>query len=322
MPWDVACLGELVIDLVPHSQAGGQWLYAPNPGGAPGNVAVGLARLGHPVVMISKVGNEAFGRMLIAALEGFCVDTAGVARGEREKTCLSVVALDPDGERDFFFYRDDPAELAIDADEIDERLVGEVKIVHLGALPFSARRSAEAQRKAIRLAHATGRLISADPNFRPSLWPNRGAMLEAGRELIAEAAIVKVSEEELVAMAGGAPSVEEAVRALWHPSLQVMAVTRGARGAELFTAADRFVCHGFAVGAVDTTAAGDAFAAALLSGLLDSQMKPAGRDGFLRLLRSACAAGAIAATTKGAMGSLPGRAELARFLAQAIENQA
>ena len=57
--WDVACLGDLVMDLVPHSQSGGEWLYVPSPGGAPGNVAVGLARLGKRPVMLAKVGADA-----------------------------------------------------------------------------------------------------------------------------------------------------------------------------------------------------------------------------------------------------------------------
>ncbi len=319
MSWDVACFGELVVDLVPHTEVGGQWLYAPNPGGAPGNVAVGLSRLGRRVVMIGKVGNEAFGRMLVAALEGYGVDASGVTSGGREKTSLSVVALGPDGDRDFFFYRDDPAELAIDADDLSGDLIARSKVLHLGVLPMSAPRSAAAQSEAIRIAKAAGRLISADPNFRPALWPDREVMLQAGRELIAEAAIVKVSEDELFAMAG-AHTIEGAVRSLWHDDLRFMAVTRGARGAELFTATDRLVCHGYTVDAVDTTAAGDAFAAALLSGLLDHQMLPTNRDDLVQILRSACAAGAMAATMKGAMGSLPAKSDLVRFLTDSREN--
>ena len=52
--WDVTCFGELFIDLVPHTQVDGQWLYVPSPGGAPGNVAAGLSKLGHKTLMVSQ----------------------------------------------------------------------------------------------------------------------------------------------------------------------------------------------------------------------------------------------------------------------------
>ena len=97
--WDVACLGDLLIDLVPHSMSGGEWLYAPSPGGAPGNVAVGLAKLDRRVVMIGKVAEDTFGNLIVSALHGHGVDTAGVSRTRHERTAMSVVTLGPGGER-------------------------------------------------------------------------------------------------------------------------------------------------------------------------------------------------------------------------------
>ena len=115
MAWDVACLGDLVIDLAPRQQVEGQWLYAPNPGGAPGNVAVGLARLGARAIMLAKLGDEAFGRMIAAELLSHGVDPSGLSFAAGHKTRLSVVTLDDNGERDFIFYGDDPADLLIAA---------------------------------------------------------------------------------------------------------------------------------------------------------------------------------------------------------------
>ncbi len=311
--WDVACFGELVMDLVPHSKSGEEWLYAPSPGGAPGNVAVGLARLGRRVVMLSKVGDEGFGNMIVSALDRYGVDTSGVTQAACEKTGLSVVTLGCHGEREFIFYRDNAADLAIDLDDVNAELIEHATISHFGVLPISAPRSAAAQRKAISLAKAAGRLVSVDPNFRPALWQDPDAMLFAARELIAQADIVKLSEDELFGLTDMS-SIEEAVRSLWHKRLKTVAVTRGRHGAELFTANERFVCSGYAVEAIDTTAAGDAFMASLLSGLLEIAMDTAHHHQLAHILRSACAAGALATTIRGAMASIPGREDIAQFM--------
>jgi fructokinase len=317
--WDVACLGELVIDLVPHSKSGEEWLYAPSPGGAPGNVAVGLARLGRRVVMLGKVGQEGFGNMIVSALDRYGVDTSGVTRAAREKTGLSVVTLGSAGEREFIFYRDNPADLAIDMDDVNPELIENATILHVGVLPISAPRSAAAQRETISLAKAAGRLVSVDPNFRPALWQDRDAMLFAAREVIAQADIVKLSEDELFGLTEPR-SIVEAVRSLWHKRLKIMAVTKGARGAELFTSTERFVCNSYTVEAIDTTAAGDAFMASLLSGLLEIAMDTADHHQLAYILRSSCAAGALATTTRGAMESIPGREDIAQFMNGRGEN--
>ena len=317
--WDVACLGDLVVDLAPHSNPQGQWLYAPHPGGAPGNVAVGLARLGRKARMLAKLGDEAFGHLIAATLDRHGVDTAGVSFAAGAKTRLSVVTLDAAGDRAFIFYGDSPADLLISAEDIRSEFITGSNILHLGGLLMAGVPSLAAQQKAIALARASGRVISVDPNFRPSLWADQGAMLHAGRHLVAAAAIVKLSEEELFALAPG-QSIETSARTLWHDGLKVMAVTRGAMGAVMFTVDQVFTCGGFPVAAVDTTAAGDAFMAALLSGLLDIGMDVTAEDRLGHILRSACAAGALAATVKGAMESLPAPEDIAHLLRTGREN--
>ena len=91
-------------------------------------------------------------------------------------------------------------------------------------------------------------------------------------------------------------------------------------GAVMFTVDQVFTCGGFPVAAVDTTAAGDAFMAALLSGLLDIGMDVTAEDRLGHILRSACAAGALAATVKGAMESLPAPEDIAQLLRTGREN--
>src|SRR4051794_27829176 len=117
MRYDLTALGELVIDLVPVASPSGT-AYLPKPGGAPANVAAGAARLGLKTAMITKVGAESFGRLALGALEAAGVATEAVIRTESHNTALAVVSLTPEGERDFFFYRENCADANFVADEL------------------------------------------------------------------------------------------------------------------------------------------------------------------------------------------------------------
>src|SRR5436190_24299642 len=102
---DVMALGELVIDLIPAPQPDSVMLFAASPGGAPGNVAAGIARLGLVSGMISKVGPGTLGDLLIETLAQAGVTTASVARAVNEPTALAVVSLAANGDRDYVLYR-------------------------------------------------------------------------------------------------------------------------------------------------------------------------------------------------------------------------
>lgn len=304
--WDAVCLGDLFVDLVPHSQVDGEWLYLPSPGGAPGNVAAGLAKLDHSVLMISRVGADAFGRLLIDALAGYGVDVSGVVQSSTEQSGLSIVTLDEAGDRSFMFHHDRPADQHIRAEDLKAEWLAGTQVLHVGILPLASPTAAAAQRWAMDLADASGIAISCDVNFRPSLWQNTDGMLAAGQEVLSRSSIVKLSEEELRAVTEQ-DDLASGLKSIWHDRLRYCSITRGANGAELHAAGRRYVCHGFEVDAVDTTGAGDAYTAAILSGVLKGAAAQ-------ELLDTACAAGALAASRKGAMKSLPTRSELETFL--------
>ena len=309
--WDVACFGELFIDLVPQAKVNGQWLLGPSPGGAPGNVAVGLARLGHKSLMLSRVGDEAFGKLILAALKSYGVDTSGVVLSSTEKTGLSIVALGDDGDRSFMFYHDHPADLHINPDDVTAEQVGQSRVLHIGLLPLSAAQSAVAQKKAMELADTANVTISCDVNVRPGLWADHSKMFDAGRFIISRSSIVKVSEEELLNLAPKA-SMDEMVRSLWHDKLKIFSVTRGPQGSVLYTPDQKSICDGFKIEAADTTGAGDAYTASILSGVLSGgrASEPA------TLVLNACAAGALAAMKKGAMESLPESTDILKLVAE------
>jgi fructokinase len=311
--YDVAALGELVIDLVPVRGADGQTCFAAKPGGAPGNVAVGVARLGGRAAMLSKVGDEAFGRLLVATLNGYGVATHGVVATREGNSSLAIVTVAPDGDRDFIFYRNGGADTTFAPEEVDAAAIRASRFLHVNSLILGQPVSAAAQRHAVRVAQEAGVPVSVDVNLRRSLWRDPEDMRRAAVEAAGEANILKVSEDELEFLTG-TTELDAGIAKLWHDGLLVLAVTLGPGGAVLATPRDRARVPGFAVEVVDTVGCGDAFMASLLADLAAS-FDVGSVAALERLARRACAAGAITATSAGAMESLPTAQRRDAFLA-------
>jgi sugar/nucleoside kinase (ribokinase family) len=304
----------LVIDLIPAGRDGDEPLYAARPGGAPGNVAAGIARLGLKAAMLTKVGQDGFGTLAVNALASTGVDVGAIRRAGTENTALACVTLDANGDREFALYRADCADSVYAPEEVDADLVRGARVLHVGSLSLKTPVSAAAQRHAVALARSAGAWISADPNLRPAVWEDRNAMVEAGREAMASADIVKLSREEL-AVLSGSDDPETGIRRLWHPRLRVMAVTDGERGAVLHTADDAVAVPGFAVDVVDTVGCGDAFMASVLAGLIETGLDELDAGTLRAIGTRACAAGAIIATRAGAMTRMPTQEEIDTFMA-------
>jgi sugar/nucleoside kinase (ribokinase family) len=311
---DVVAFGELVIDLIPAGRDGDEPLYAARPGGAPGNVAAGVARLGLRAAMLSKVGREPFGDLAVRALSAAGVDTGSIRRAGVETTALAVVALDDKGDRDFALYRANCADASYAPDEVDADLIRAAQLLHVGSLALATPVSTAAQRHAVAVAREAGLLVSADPNLRPSIWADNSAMVAAGREAIESADIVKLSGEEL-AVLSGTRDPAEGVRRLWHPHLKLMAVTEGDRGATIHTPRWAIGIGGFAVEVVDTVGCGDAFMASLLAGLLATDLDRLDRTVVREIGARASAAGGVLATRPGAMARMPTPEEIDRLIA-------
>ena len=316
MTYDVVSLGELLIDMVPLPAPAGALNFAAKPGGAPGNAAVGLAKLGRSVAMLSKVGDDAFGRLLTGTIAAAGASTDAIIVSREHLTGVAVVTLDAQGDRDFLFYRQDCADVNYAPDEVREDLVQCARILHVNSLVLASPVSARAQRHAMAVAQAAGILISVDPNLRPLLWESREAMIAAAREVITAANILKIGEDELQIITGIADPAA-ALQSIWHEGLRVVAITRGAAGATILTRAASVEVPGIAVKVVDTTGCGDSFMAAFLTGLLDTEMDLSAAS-LASIGRFACAAGAITATAPGGMDAMPTRAKLASFMTELL----
>lgn len=313
----VVCVGELLCDLVsPAADVGlaaaRQFVRAP--GGAPANVAVGLARLGLPAAFVGCVGDDPFGDDLAAVLRDQGVDASGLQRSPA-RTTLAFVATRSDGRKEIAFWRNPGADAQLAAAAVPERLVEGARLLHFGSVSLSAEPARESTWAIVKRARAAGVTISYDPNWRPALWPDAERGAAEVRAALGIADVVKVADEELTVVCGTG-DLDAALDRLLAGGARLAVITRGADGAVAATAGARLSVPGFAVEVVDTLGAGDAFVAALLAGIA-TEAVPESAGALAELVRRACAAGALACRRLGAIPALPSAEELREFLRRA-----
>ncbi|HML23686.1 MAG TPA: carbohydrate kinase [Aggregatilinea sp.] len=304
---DVLCIGEALIDFV--SRERGVTLvtaeqFTAAAGGAPANVAAGLARLGRHARLIATVGDDAFGRKIIHELNKVGVDCK-LHVDPQHFTTLAFVKLGAEGDRDFEFSSG--AHDYFTPDQVDPDEVREALVLHYGSISLRAPSSREATIKAIQIAKDAGILCSCDPNWRADLWPDQAAGRAAMLEAVAYADILKISDADLAFLAPD--HADDFITALDAIGFQgkLAAVTLGAKGAWYKAGEITGQVPSPHVQVVETTGSGDAFVAALLDCLLTQNLDidSLSEADLERVIRRACAAGALTATGYGAIPSLP-----------------
>lgn len=313
---EVIALGELLIDFVP-TVSGVTLIEAPAfkkaPGGAPANVAAGLAKLGISAGFMGKVGDDPFGHFLAQTLAEAGVDTVALRFSPKARTALAFVSLRADGEREFSFYRHPSADMLYQPDEVDTGYIRAARVLHYGSISLIGEPSRSATLLAVETARSAGLLVSYDPNLRLSLWPSAEAAREGMMIGWPLAQVIKVSAEELVFLSGK-EDLKAGARHLWHPGLRLLIVTLGKDGCAYVTPQFSGTVATFAVKPVDTTGAGDGFVAGLLKGLVEHPQADQDEGRLRDICRYANAVGALTTTRRGAIPALPTARQVDRFL--------
>ena len=311
---DVTCLGELLIDFT-SLDAGASIIetrgFEKHAGGGPANVAVGVSRLGGSAAFLGMVGNDEFGRFLAKELADRRVDVSGLRFSNQAHTTLAFVALRNDGERDFIFYRNPGADMLYSANDIDRPLVAGGRYLHHGSISLISAANRDATLQAISLAKRNGAIISYDPNLRLNLWESPEEA-HAGILLgLPGADIVKVSEEELCFITGKS-EVDRGMTALREAGIPIVVVTLGEAGCAYSWGDARGRIPAQRVTAVDTTGAGDAFAAGLLYRLSRHAVLPLElpHTDIESALAFANAVAARVVTRRGAIPAMPSLEEI------------
>ena len=310
------CIGELLIDFVSTAKDVGLAQCPPligAPGGAPANVAVGLARLGVSSGFIGKVGDDPFGSFLRSTLSQNAVDAAHLRNQRGARTTLAFVATRSDGKKDLFFYRNPGADTLLHPDDINEAYIASASVLHFGSVSLTHSPSREATLRAVEIAQAHDLLISYDPNLRLMLWDSPAEARRWIWKAMPAAAVVKLAEEEWEFITGAA-DLEAGSKKILDTGPRLVVVTRGDQGCYYDNGDARGYLPGFEVEAVDTLGAGDGFVAAMLASLLDAgDVGALSADDLDEVMTTANAAGALTTQRAGVIPALPTRDEIKAF---------
>lgn len=264
---DITALGEILIDL---TQCGineqGIPQFTANPGGAPANLAVAAARLGAKTTFIGKVGQDSFGAYLRSCLEENGVDATGLTTDPLRNTTLAVVALDAAGERNFSFYRESSADVNLSAEDIPLSLLADTRFFHFGSVSLTCEPAYSATLYAAKKAKKNGAILSYDPNYRASLWPDKQTAIARMQEPLMLVDVLKVSDEELPLLTG-TTDLEAGSAILAAKGIRLVLVTLGAKGSFYWYQGHTGQVPGVPCKVGDTNGAGDTFFGALLSRL-------------------------------------------------------
>lgn len=262
----VVAIGELLIDFVPEEK--GCALrevshFERVAGGAPANVVTAVSRLGGEGVMVSQVGEDAFGEHIIEVLKKNGVDTTWVYRTKRANTGLAFVSLDATGNREFSFFRNPSADLFLSPEQITPELMENGAVLHFCSVDLVDHPVKQAHKRAIEMARERGMLVCFDPNVRLPLWESPEACQKAIREFLPCADIIKLSDDELEFVTG-CSSVEDAARQLFAMNCRLLLLTKGGDGSAAYTPSASAEREALRVPVADTTGCGDSFIGSFL----------------------------------------------------------
>ena len=317
--YDVVALGELLIDYTDNGLSSqGNPVYEANPGGAPCNVLAMLRKMGYNAAFIGKVGDDGFGKQLAGVLEETGIVTEGLRWDSSVHTTLAVVHTLPGGDRDFSFYRYPGADMMLTEEELPLDMIENCRIFHFGTLSMTHEGVRKATLKAIDVAKANGALISFDPNLRPPLWDSLEAAAEQIHVGLGLCDILKIADNEIEFMTGekdfdkGAAILQER-----YPNIKILNVTAGADGSYSYSCGHRVFVPSFKLGGtIETTGAGDTFCASVLGFVLKNGTENLTVEQLTEMLRFANAAAYLVTTKKGAIRSMPEKADVDAILAR------
>jgi len=305
---NVLVAGEALIDLFPteSGRLADVETLRRAAGGAPANVAVGMARLGTPPLLWTRLGDDPFGEHLLDVLAANGVPDSLIAVDDERKTAHTLVAEDPDADQSFTFFKDGTATFAMEPGAVSNERLRAVEWVHFGGVMLSAEPARTAMFDLVERANDHGCTVSFDPNTRADLWPDQTVLTETIERAVRLVDVVKTDREDLAFLLDDPADIEATAAAISEYGPHTVLLTQGGDGAYARTTdaapwgsaiVDQPAVD---VDVVETTGAGDAFLAGAIAALQ-------GTDPLADAVEFATAVGALATTGTGAMAALPDR---------------
>ena len=300
---DIVAFGEAMIEFNQRDPSRPEFIRGF--GGDTSNAAIAAARLGARSAYLSQVGDDEFGRDLLALWQREGVDTAGVRALAGGSTGLYFVSHGPEGHR-FSYRRAGSAASLITPADLPRKLIAGARFLHVSGISMAISASAcDAVFEAIAVARAAGTRLSLDLNFRPRLAPAPRALALA-RQALRDAALFFPSVDEVTQLTG-LSSPEDIVRWAHDEGARAVALKLGAQGCIVSDGQGLVALPASPVQAVDATGAGDCFAGTCLAQLAHGAS-------LVEAARAANAAAALSTLGYGAVDPLPRREALGALL--------
>ncbi|MGZ0068719.1 5-dehydro-2-deoxygluconokinase [Microbacterium arborescens] len=309
---DLIALGRLGVDLYPLQHGVGLEdvsTFGKFLGGSAANVTVAAARHGLASGLVSRVGDDPFGRYLLAELDRLGVDPSAVGVDPVLKTPITFCEIFPPDDFPLYFYREPSApDLNIEASDLDTEALRRARILWVTLTGFSREPSRSAHIAALDARERRSHTV-LDLDFRPMFWNDRADATAFAQHAIGHVDVVVGNREECE-VAVGETDPDRAADALLARGVSLAIVKLGPRGVLARTADESVIVPPHPVEVVNGLGAGDAFGGALCHGLLEGWE-------LERMLRFANAAGAIVASRLECSTAMPATAEVEAVLAEA-----
>lgn len=288
---DVITIGRASVDL--YGQQIGSRLedvgsFAKSVGGCPANIAIGTARLGLRSALLTRVGDEQFGRFLREQLAREGVALGGLKTDPQRLTALAILSVESDKSFPLLFYRENCADMALEEADVDAAFLATARAVVVTGTHFAKPNTEAAQRKAMRLMRAQGGKVVLDIDYRPNLWGLAGHAAGDNRYIASSVVSERmksvlpgcdlvVGTEEEVLIASGESELLPALKTIRALTPATIVLKRGPMGCIVYEGAisddleDGIVGKGFPIEVYNVLGAGDAFMSGFLRGWLGGE---------------------------------------------------
>ncbi|MGG7622102.1 carbohydrate kinase family protein [Bacillus coreaensis] len=293
----VISLGEAFVDFISQDQTNTN--YQRLLGGATVNVAVGVQRLGIPSYYLCKLGMDETSVFVQEEMKKAQVNLSYCTYEATKKICSVYVHVNDQGDRYFHSYINETPDDWMTAEELDKELFIQSKLFYFGSGTLFHPVARKTTNQALAFASEGDLLVAFDTNIRLKRWESEEQCREVILSYVKKADIVKMAEDELLFLTQS-ENVEQGLLAISKLGIPFLFITRGKEGAMGLHGQHVVKVPGVAVKAVDTTGAGDAFLAALISEFHNHGL-PEKRSQLERFTRVANDAGALSTTKVGSL---------------------
>ncbi|HHX12779.1 MAG TPA: 5-dehydro-2-deoxygluconokinase [Clostridiales bacterium] len=276
-PIDIIPIGRIAIDFNPvdyYKPLSESTTFKKYLGGSPGNIAVGMARLGRKVGFIAKVSDDQFGDFVVNYFDKEGIDSSHINRcSNGEKLGLTFTEILSETESSILMYRDGIADLQLSVEDIDENYIKNAKAILISGTALAMSPSREAVLKALAFAKKHNTVVIFDIDYRPYNWKNEDEIAIYYSAVAMKSDVILGSREEFdLTQRLIAPDInDKETAALWHShGSKIVVIKHGKEGSTAYTNdGSDYSIKPFPVKLLKSFGGGDGYASAFLYGLYE-----------------------------------------------------